>query len=142
MRCCAEAVGQPESDGCTTRRVAFPVAFLCGPSAWLLAGAGYGTSDRFASLRHEMQRADLVWDMPAHLHKGHGIERRAIGREAHKRAVACLQGCGQAPQQGPEGIVIGGVVADVIAHTLLATLLDRGEHAQRAVVSLLGGHIP
>src|SRR5262249_8146201 len=88
------------------------------------------------------KRTDLVRDIPEHLAKGHGIERRAIGRDAQKRQVACLQGEVQAPQKGPDVIVIGGVVEDVIENTFIAAIIDRRKNAKRSVDKLIGTHIP
>jgi hypothetical protein len=56
-----------------------------------------------------MKRTNLMRDVPEHLCEGHGIERRAISRDAQKRQVARLQGGLQAPQKGPD-VIVGGIV--------------------------------
>ena len=54
-----------------------------------LACAGHGPSDRLVPLGHDMQRTEVMRDIPEPLHEGGGRERRAIGRDAEEGQVAC-----------------------------------------------------
>jgi len=73
------------------------------------ACAGHGTYNGFAHLGHDMKRTDLMRDIPEHLCEGHGIERRAIGRDPDEGQVACRQGRVQTPQKHPD-VLVGGIV--------------------------------
>jgi hypothetical protein len=38
---------------------------------------------------------------------------------------------------------VGGIVIqDVVEEALVAAIIDGGEHTERAVIELIGGHIP
>jgi len=76
------------------------------------------------------------------LRKRLGRARCAIGRDAHKRQVACLQGGLQSPPQGPEVVVGGLVLQDVLEDALVAAMIDRGKHAEGALRPCIGGHLP
>src|SRR5262249_20455576 len=88
-----------------------------------------------------MKRTDLVRDVPEHLCEGHGIERRAIGRDPDEGQVACRQGRVQTPQKHPDILVGGIVVEDVREDALVAAIIDGGEHTKGAIREFISSHI-
>src|SRR6266436_9005900 len=88
-----------------------------------------------------MKRTDLMRNLPEHLHKGGGIEGRAIGREAAEGQVTCPQGCVQTPQKGPDIIVGGIVIQDVREDPLVAAIIDCGKNTEGTIIQFIGSHI-
>ena len=56
------------------------------------AGTSHSPPHRFHHLGDDRKLADVMLYLPEHLPEGFRRERRAIGRDAQQRQVACLQG--------------------------------------------------
>ena len=48
----------------------------------------------------------------------------------------------QPPEERPDVLVVGSVIQNVIEDALGAAIIDSGEHTERSVLELIGGHIP
>ncbi len=107
----------------------------------VLACAGPGPADRFVHLGHEMQRTDVLRDIPAPLHEGGGSARRAIGRDAEEGQGAYRQGRVHTPQERPDVVVGGLVIQDGSEEALVAAMLNRGKQTAGSIRPCIGGHI-
>jgi len=92
-------------------------------------------------LGDDVKRADVMRHIPENLPEGRGRERCAIGGDPEEGQVACLQGGFSSPQKGSDVVVGGIVIQDVREETLVAAIIDRGEHTARSVIELIGSHI-
>ena len=89
-----------------------------------------------------MKLAALMLHLPEHRPEGCRIERRAIGRDAQQRQVACCEGRLQPTEKRPDVVVGGIVIQDVIEEALVAAVIDGGEYAEGTVIEFIGSNIP